>query len=273
MKKENKTFGKLYREMTLINIKKAISASGFASGFKHPVLNGRIKEIFIKDLLEPILYPDMGVCTGVIIDTLGKQSDQIDIIIYDKKVLPPLVLSATEEVIPAESVLATIEVKSTLTKKKLEDSIINAWSVHNLSYEFGDISIANKLEQYLLLQSLDFVFGERKEQMLNRLVELGTIDLPASFIFSFNSDLKRFDEEKRLTEAISRIAGNSTEYVINSLCIADKQTLSLNNNQWKSVMCNEEYENIFSFLNTIMLACSRLSQQRVTLPLDKYLTK
>ena len=75
----------------------AMSRGKDAEDLIHKGLRGRAREIFIRDLLRPFINPNFGICTGIVVDSSNKQSNQIDIIIYDKSLLPPILLT-TEEV-------------------------------------------------------------------------------------------------------------------------------------------------------------------------------
>lgn len=114
----------------------ALSRAEDAREFVHLSLRGRAREIFLRDLLRPFLNPNLNTCTGVVVDSEGRQSNQIDIIIYDKSLLPPILLTAEEGIIPCESTLATIEIKSKLTSIELKQSVINARSVKALHPQF-----------------------------------------------------------------------------------------------------------------------------------------
>lgn len=104
----------------------------------HPGLRGRAREIFLRDLLRPFLNPNLSTCTGVLVDSEGRQSNQIDIIVYDKNLLPPILLTPEEGIVPCESALATIEIKSKLTAPELEKSVANARSVKALKPQFKE---------------------------------------------------------------------------------------------------------------------------------------
>ena len=62
----------------------------------------------------------MGQGTGIVVNQRGDQSRQVDIIIYDNRLLPAFIRDYKLGVFPAESVLATIEIKSDFTNKALE---------------------------------------------------------------------------------------------------------------------------------------------------------
>jgi len=86
----------------------------------NPTIVGTLRELLISDLFGEFLIPDFGVGTGKIINHKEKLSHQIDVIIYDKRILPPLIKSSEIGVFPAESVLAIIEVKSHLSKNDIK---------------------------------------------------------------------------------------------------------------------------------------------------------
>jgi len=86
----------------------------------HSGLKGRFRELLIDNLLAPWLPPYVKCGTGMIIAAENKkrQSTQDDVILYDEALCPPVLASrsAPEGVFLLNSVLARIEVKSTLTR-------------------------------------------------------------------------------------------------------------------------------------------------------------
>ena len=85
----------------------------------HPTLKGELRELLIVDLFERFLTQDFGVGSGQIINQKEELSHQIDIIIYDKGILPPFIQFRNLGIYPAEAVIAIIEVKSQLTKENI----------------------------------------------------------------------------------------------------------------------------------------------------------
>jgi len=86
------------------------------SDLEHGLTNGELKEIFVSKVLSHFLPSQYDLGSGVIINKDGQQSNQTDIIVYDKRFLPPFIKEQHIGVYPVESVLATIEVKSKLNK-------------------------------------------------------------------------------------------------------------------------------------------------------------
>jgi hypothetical protein len=66
-----------------------------------------------------LLPADLGVGTGFIVATDGRESTQQDVVLYDRSVLPPALYDQEAGLFPIESVLYTIEVKSVLTREEL----------------------------------------------------------------------------------------------------------------------------------------------------------
>jgi hypothetical protein len=97
-----------------------INLAEHESKLQHSGLKGRFRELLIDNILTPWLPPYISCGTGMIIAAENKlrQSTQDDIIIYDQSLVPPILASvrAPEGVFLFNSVLARIEVKSTLTR-------------------------------------------------------------------------------------------------------------------------------------------------------------
>ncbi len=89
---------------------------------EHRGIKGKLRELFVSEVLDSFLTSQFGIGTGTIINTDGVQSNEMDIIIYDKRILPPFIQEQDLAVYPIESVIATIEVKSKLDRCALLDT-------------------------------------------------------------------------------------------------------------------------------------------------------
>lgn len=74
-----------------------------------------------------------------IVDSVGIQSEQIDIVIYDRHYTPELYNVDGQKVIPAEGVYAVLEVKQALDKRNIEYAGQKAASVRRLKRKSADI--------------------------------------------------------------------------------------------------------------------------------------
>jgi hypothetical protein len=60
------------------------------------------------------LTAQFDIGSGIIVNRANKQSCQTDILIYDNRILPPFIKEQNIGVYPAESVIATVEIKTKL---------------------------------------------------------------------------------------------------------------------------------------------------------------
>jgi hypothetical protein len=107
-----------------------IKKSSLISTLHHPLEKGVFREFFISEILSPLLPHHYDISSGIIVDFKGKQSPQMDVIIYDKRKFPPLMLRAGAGIIPLDSVMCVIEVKSELTATDLRSSLHSATTLN-----------------------------------------------------------------------------------------------------------------------------------------------
>ena len=94
------------------------------SDVEHNPTKGGCREDIIRNFIAKIIPPWVGVGHGIIVDRSGKQSPQMDIIIYDKNLLPVLFREGmTELFFPVDCVIYIIEVKSILNASEITDCI------------------------------------------------------------------------------------------------------------------------------------------------------
>lgn len=104
------------------------------SGLRHDLLKGELRELFVSTVLRSFLTAQFDIGSGVVVNQRGEESDQTDIIIYENTILPPLIRAQHLGVYPAECVLATVEIKSWLTRRELLKSEASARKVHEHIY-------------------------------------------------------------------------------------------------------------------------------------------
>jgi hypothetical protein len=118
-----------------LRIQAALAGARHAAAINHPGLQGEVREILVRELLRPLLPPTFALGTGKIVDHLGNESDQIDVVIYDRAVMPPLLFSQTAVLglFPVEACVYAIEVKSTATAATWAQASRNATSLLRLA--------------------------------------------------------------------------------------------------------------------------------------------
>jgi hypothetical protein len=85
-----------------------------AGGVEHDGEKGAFREYFINELIKPYIPEHFGIGSGIVVDAYGKQSRQCDVIIYDKRLLPPILQAGNKGIYPIDNVMCVLEVKSTL---------------------------------------------------------------------------------------------------------------------------------------------------------------
>lgn len=131
---------KVCQKGTLINEhfsaieKTLLAAKEIQETVGHSLHKGTPREAFVRGFLQDHIGTRFGIGTGEIIDCLSKSKaprNQIDIVVYDDA-YPRLSLGGGISSFLIESVRATIEVKSTLTKEDLINSAIAGENIKNL---------------------------------------------------------------------------------------------------------------------------------------------
>jgi hypothetical protein len=216
-----------YRQVAIHNIEKAVASINASSSIRHSLLKGRLREIVVSELILPFLAPHTKVATGTIVDHYGNQSNEIDIIVYDERITPPVLLTASEGIVPCHSVLATIDVKAGLNKTELKKAVENARSVKLLKYEYENLPLTSErgFEVVFHKRLLNLIENETlRDQIFHHIFD---VSIPATYLFSFTSDLPGKstieDERERLLEEVESAngTGDGVRVPINGLCIAD----------------------------------------------------
>jgi hypothetical protein len=120
----------------------ALASARDAGQMGHAGLTGRAREIFVKQMLRPVLPPYVEFGSGKIVDSKGNTSAETDVIIYSRQTLPPLVLESGFGVYPAEACVYAIEVKSRLTAHELSTTIEKFRQLRDLEYLPGALDRA-----------------------------------------------------------------------------------------------------------------------------------
>lgn len=119
-----------------LRIESAITAARHASELRHPGLTGTVREILVRELIRPVLPPHIEIGTGKIVDHIGNASAEVDIVVYDRSVLPPLLYGGDSSlgVFPVEACLYAIQVKSTSSLANLQEVVTQGKSLAQLAY-------------------------------------------------------------------------------------------------------------------------------------------
>jgi len=123
----------MFEAMFAANVKELRSLFLATKGVEHNGEKGSLREAFVISLLQQYLPVQFGIGSGVVVDKQGRQSPQIDIVIYDKRTMPPILDKSGRGIYPIDAVLRVIEVKSVLDTSALSQltKIINSFDPNN----------------------------------------------------------------------------------------------------------------------------------------------
>jgi len=109
-----------FRESLVAELRTLKDRSDALALLAHGGTAGTAREGIVHGLLKRLLPERYGLVTGVLIDVLGNQSPQLDAVVIDRSVIPPVMLSGNEATIPVEAGVMAIEVKTTVDRACLD---------------------------------------------------------------------------------------------------------------------------------------------------------
>ena len=129
---------------------------------------GDLVERVFRDQLLEVLPEKVGISNGFVVDSEGKVSRQMDIILFDRQNTPRIFTSSGAQMFPVESTYACGEIKTEMNKKQLNDSFEKCLSykrLHRKAY-FEPKSILQQTyklfgRDYDHWQSIFFCMSER----------------------------------------------------------------------------------------------------------------
>jgi hypothetical protein len=115
-------------------------------------IKGESFENAFKDFLENYLPKNLNISSGILVDSIGNSSRQLDIIISDDLKTPIFYSNGRNRVIPIEATYSVIEIKAKLDITELEKTIQNMLSVKDLVkkafYNTNNGVISKKVQLY-----------------------------------------------------------------------------------------------------------------------------
>lgn len=95
-----------------------------SSQISHSGVKGDFRESYLRNFLEDGKLPqNYGIGSGLIVSPLSQESNQSDLIIFDRNKCPAWMFSERVQVFPIEGIYGIIEVKSSLSKCDLYDGL------------------------------------------------------------------------------------------------------------------------------------------------------
>lgn len=216
-------------------VESAIGQARAVNGTVHQGLRGEILEILIRELFKPLLPADIGVGTGQIVNKYTEEiSSQEDIILYDKSILPPILFNEISGFFPIESVLYTIEVKTTLTATELLKSHL----------------AAKKLSGFDYLPGLKDEKGNEKHHHVEK---------ARSVVFALQSDL--VENGKSEAQRYKEIYQNESPFLV-AICVVDKEYWFEMRGCWVKLPIIDRFDEVLGFLGGVMNTYKSVASSR-----------
>lgn len=134
----------LFRDRLVAKIKAAKVEYDNARKVDHPYMKGRIREIVVQNLIQPLLPQEFQIGSGKITDMNGAMSAETDVIIYSNKLIPPILYGERLGIFPIDSCVACVEVKSKLNATEIDKSVKDAVRLQELTYSSGRFDSTGK---------------------------------------------------------------------------------------------------------------------------------
>ena len=115
-------------EQEVLRVKLELSSKSIT----HNGVMGEVNELHFIEVLRKYLPNRYAVAQGIVVDSNGATSDQIDIIIFDPQYTPTLLDQQSHRFVPAEAVYGVLEAKPVISKQYLEYAGDKAASVRRL---------------------------------------------------------------------------------------------------------------------------------------------
>jgi len=212
---------------------------------QHQGIKGRFRELLINNLLAPWLPPYCGCGTGMIIQGKGnkhRNSTQDDIIVYDKFITPPVLVSpqAPEGIYLYNSVLLRTEVKSKVNATSIKEFVASSKEMSQFKFQVQE--------------------GCRKEFV-------GAIN---TFV-GFATDLTNDDpdsELRRFIKAMEDADVHPLSGTISVICIPGRGLWKLimgngNRKVWGKLTSSNSCDHLVGYVGVTSSTCFQLHTQRI----------
>lgn len=246
--------------------KKLLADYQIPSSSGHSIHQGSPREHFIKAFLQDHLSESVAIGTGEIIDANSKPGEprnQIDIIIY-KRNYPKIHFGDNYYGFLVESVVATIEVKSTLDSDDIKQSIQTARRIKNLKKNMSSVFLATSYQPPSILNYVVAYQGPVKMKTVHTWIE--KVHKSENIIYPAMSDTleKRMQIPSPSIDAVF-ILGRGFLYFDNApvTFVEDDARKQFPERRW--ILANDPSSNLLLFFLFLTTAVSGYSFSQINL--------
>ena len=225
-------------------VNRATQMAGAATALKsinHSGLKGQLRELVVRELLNPVLPPGYVVGQGEIVSAYGGTSNQIDVVIADRRILPAMLIDQVAGIFPIEAALMTVEVKSKLTAHELRVADASAAGVAALMHAPPVGKTA-------------FPEGHDIEHVVPYLLAFDTDLTPGG-----KSEVERYDEAR--TGKPPSILG---------ICVVGRGFWFQDKGAWVEWKFSIPYGEVVAFIAAVVNTCQRIASTRFQPDLRQY---
>lgn len=216
-----------------------------SAGTKHSVVKGGEREDSLASFLRARLPERFGVATGEVVDLNGLSGPQLDILIYDRYADFPF-STGSQTILPAEALLASVEIKSRLTAAEVRKSVEGAKKLRKLKPH----------DRQLAGHDIKSQSDTKKRARFMHCV------------FAFDTDLAASRWPTNEVERFDRAQGSG--HVIDAVYVLERGVVNFNYRKARSE--DEDGGAIMSFYFTILNFVMREANRRRPTPYDRYVT-
>lgn len=126
---------KVFQDIFRLEVEKMVKESEYIEPMKHKGVKGAIRELGLSNFLKKFLPTYLNVGNGEIHDKNGNISNQTDLVIYNKDILPPILFDNELGIYPIEAIVYAVEIKSTSTRKEVKSTVDKFKKLRELEYK------------------------------------------------------------------------------------------------------------------------------------------
>jgi hypothetical protein len=234
-----------YQDLIVNRATQMVGAAKALKSINHSGLKGQLRELVVRELLNPVLPPGYVVGQGEIVSAYGGTSNQIDVVIADRRILPAMLIDQVSGIFPIEAALMTVEVKSELTAHELRVADASAAGVAALMHAPPVGKTA-------------FPEGHDIEHVVPYLLAFDT-----DLTLSGKSELKRYDEAR---------AGKAPSIL--GICVVGRgfwfRTGRDPDAPWDEWNFSVPYGEVVGFITAVVNTCQRIASTRFQPDLRQY---
>jgi hypothetical protein len=240
----------VYQNVFRARVKSAIEMAKAVDDVHHAETKGLIREILVRELFQPLLPPDIGIGTGLVIDMFNNISPQTDIVIFSKTLTPSITIGDGIGLYPIDSCLLLIEVKTKLKMEELKKAHANAM----------------KIDQTLIYSPPNRRLDSWKARYL---------------LFAFDSDLAEPAGKNRVTlpecQRYRKLYTKGSESrqlaspPIRGLCVVGREYGHERDGKWEGVLSDSNFNEVLVFIGCLINIYRDISNSRQSSWMEHYL--